>query len=460
MDRPRNSELLKVEEVVLNIQGLPGAYEGRQPRTVMRKEDFADDLITDEKELPYLRPCTILDAAFWIDRVEKAPVNTRGWVLQERLLSPRVLHFCHDQIAWECLGRPNCRGFDAAEGQPHGMSDFKLTDRGIVQGVRLKALGTHQTSHTPEAPLTEWARIVETYSKTVLTKPKDKLIAVAGMAKYMRTKINAEYVAGLWKVNLASQLLWRVEPIFDIATRQFSHPGVARYKNYRAPSFSWAAIDVSNHGIMYADPIPDHDLYIDIESTSVQPRKNNNEFGMLKSAQIVLWGRLRRASLKHIPKGRFSWQLKEREELNKEQHSNVYLDSPVRDEKCIEPEDENAEEPKAEEEAADRRIKDKKADNASEILDRPDVFVMPAAKISDRRSHECGEVICLLLKQNQDLTFSRIGITKLTPYMDRLAMGKGENAEHRILDAWDRDGELPHNGGWKRASGKHKVVLV
>lgn len=26
----------------------------------------------------------------------------RGWVLQERLLSPRILHFGSDQILWEC----------------------------------------------------------------------------------------------------------------------------------------------------------------------------------------------------------------------------------------------------------------------------------------------------------------------------------------------------------------------
>jgi hypothetical protein len=37
----------------------------------------------------------------WRD-VEYGPLNERGWVLQERLLSKRILHFGNDQIFWEC----------------------------------------------------------------------------------------------------------------------------------------------------------------------------------------------------------------------------------------------------------------------------------------------------------------------------------------------------------------------
>lgn len=31
------------------------------------------------------------------------PLNKRGWVFQERLMSPRTLHFGMDRIVWECL---------------------------------------------------------------------------------------------------------------------------------------------------------------------------------------------------------------------------------------------------------------------------------------------------------------------------------------------------------------------
>lgn len=34
--------------------------------------------------------------------VEKSVLNTRGWVLQERALSRRIIHFSSNQIYWEC----------------------------------------------------------------------------------------------------------------------------------------------------------------------------------------------------------------------------------------------------------------------------------------------------------------------------------------------------------------------
>jgi len=38
----------------------------------------------------------------WDCRVDQAPLNERAWVLQERFLSPRILHFGNDQLWWEC----------------------------------------------------------------------------------------------------------------------------------------------------------------------------------------------------------------------------------------------------------------------------------------------------------------------------------------------------------------------
>ncbi|KAK3389989.1 heterokaryon incompatibility protein-domain-containing protein, partial [Podospora didyma] len=36
------------------------------------------------------------------------PLLTRGWVFQERVLSPRVLHFCAQEMVWECNTTSMC----------------------------------------------------------------------------------------------------------------------------------------------------------------------------------------------------------------------------------------------------------------------------------------------------------------------------------------------------------------
>lgn len=38
----------------------------------------------------------------WRNDIEKSQFHKRGWVLQERLLAPRVLHFGKRQVDWEC----------------------------------------------------------------------------------------------------------------------------------------------------------------------------------------------------------------------------------------------------------------------------------------------------------------------------------------------------------------------
>ena len=53
----------------------------------------------------------ICDGLIWQDNIVNAPLNQRAWVVQERLLSPRILHFGRDQIAWECRELEACETF-------------------------------------------------------------------------------------------------------------------------------------------------------------------------------------------------------------------------------------------------------------------------------------------------------------------------------------------------------------
>jgi hypothetical protein len=200
--------------------------------------------------------CTVFDLSFWEHSVDDAPVNKRGWVLQERLLSPRVLHFCHDQIAWECWEQ------DHMESHTDGLPMLQFMSGTIVDGSRLKgmvpridgkALREARFAITKDVDLDRqminaipsvycyelWKRVVEVYSKKRLTKPSDKLMALAGIAKLMSRRVfkwkDEEYISGMWRKHFESQLLWRVDPVQENGCYV---PHSKRPPEYRTPTFS------------------------------------------------------------------------------------------------------------------------------------------------------------------------------------------------------------------------------
>ena len=70
-----------------------------------------------------------------------------------------------------------------------------------------------------------------------MTRPEDKLIAISGIASFVQQESAEEfpldYAAGIWSQNLTSGLLWYVDK-----DRRLSRPS-----EYRAPSWSWVAVD-------------------------------------------------------------------------------------------------------------------------------------------------------------------------------------------------------------------------
>ena len=169
---------------------------------------------------------------FWSDSVQYAPLTRRAWVLQERLLAPRVLHFGKRQLLWECNELRACeiypRGMmPAADPLSEGPSDefLKRSLATVLQG----GLDNSLTSQMHRA----WNGIVQHYTKCNLTMSKDKLVAISGIVKRLQPLFKTDYLAGLWRHGLLEQLLWHVE----------SYDQSRRPLEYRAPSWSWASID-------------------------------------------------------------------------------------------------------------------------------------------------------------------------------------------------------------------------
>ena len=167
---------------------------------------------------------TLLNRSNVADEFDRAPLIQRAWVVQERLLSPRVLHFGPTQLMWEC------RKMFATETFPRGVPASV-----IWKNAAFKQLNRHLAVENPWTFHRFWNRVIETYSACLLTKAADKLIALAGMAKAFFGHTTGEYVAGMWLDRLAPSLLWRV------ANKSFRP--ARRVSVYRAPSFSWTSVD-------------------------------------------------------------------------------------------------------------------------------------------------------------------------------------------------------------------------
>jgi hypothetical protein len=89
------------------------------------------------------------------------------------------------------------------------------------------------------------------YSRTKLSYASDKLVALAGISQVMRKKINSRYLAGLWEGYLASQLTWCVDPTFEYSGEPGPSERLLKFSGtrpaeYRAPSFSWAAVNADS----------------------------------------------------------------------------------------------------------------------------------------------------------------------------------------------------------------------
>lgn len=154
--------------------------------------------------------------------VTRGPLNTRGWVLQERILSPRAVHFGKTQLFWEC--RTTSR-------QESRNRDEDLDQRRLLT---LSKFAGKIESHDNHAKFITWYDAVSDYTKRSLTVAHDKLPAIRGISQLFQARNpKCRYIYGLWSADLPRGLLWCAD----------SGAKLARPAQFRAPSWSWASRD-------------------------------------------------------------------------------------------------------------------------------------------------------------------------------------------------------------------------
>ncbi|KAK7976144.1 hypothetical protein PG989_014607 [Apiospora arundinis] len=488
--RHRQRSHLWEDEVSLNIAGLPGARvasRGTTRSAELLLQPGHDAGIMKREGVSLERSETDPGCLFsiyhglWRQIPSRRKESSKSLKRQERLVPTGVQASpTNPSHAFPAQGGSlrRCVLIDASrwEKLARGVPNFQLKYDEIVPDERVKALELEdgrllrnqrlQGALDPDEALEHvyafeiWARIVEMYSRAAITKPEDKLIALSGIAQMMADKMTdpkdgstPTYIAGLWGKHLASQLLWRVEPVFHANDRSFENLG-QRSPIYRAPSFSWAALDAhKGTGIIYGE-VTDKDLLIraDERSISIQPSDEHNPFGAVKGgAYIRIRGKpqsiviVKKTDRMGKPTGRFGWLPKDKKNTDDKEHTNVYLDCPGSDAEC------------------------------SGIIEKTDTYHLPVAMGPRTARFESKYIFCLLLQEVRERvdgllghgakTLRRVGLSKLSPWGDRRAYEHITKSygifEDGVTGEIGKTSMVPRRyGQWDLDSGSEEFYLV
>ncbi|KAH7357417.1 hypothetical protein BKA66DRAFT_473227 [Pyrenochaeta sp. MPI-SDFR-AT-0127] len=181
----------------------------------------------------YTRRVPLVDE--YMQQVRSSILFRRGWILQEWLLSKRLLWYTPHGLFYECQQElPRC----------HDQSQltFGRANPELRAHLELKA----SFHHSNKDITTFWYHALEVYSGQHLTKPTDRILAVAGLAKEVSPILanpkrlpsmgqddqNEVYVAGLWLRDIHHGLLWEQDHSANTLIGRVNE----------APSWSWASL--------------------------------------------------------------------------------------------------------------------------------------------------------------------------------------------------------------------------
>ncbi|KAK3346567.1 heterokaryon incompatibility protein-domain-containing protein, partial [Lasiosphaeria hispida] len=192
-----------------------GVYTDAKPKRIPIK-DSSGNLVTELLALPE----NVTSRHYKNPNIRHAdPLTKRGWTLQEKLLSTRMISFGLAELEWVCASESACECRTDEE---------------------------NESVHSPRSKqelLGYWYDRLAEYCGRNLTFPKDKLPALAGLARVVGDKLGSKYLAGIWEDDLLGGLTWYVNLDDDPSFSWKFGPLPGFPRDYRAPSWSWASIN-------------------------------------------------------------------------------------------------------------------------------------------------------------------------------------------------------------------------
>ncbi|KAK1641515.1 heterokaryon incompatibility protein-domain-containing protein [Colletotrichum phormii] len=176
--------------------------------------------------------------------------DTRGWTLQEKMLSKRMLVFGESYVSFHCrhgILREDMPAIHAGNGPPQ----FPYLSMSSTAG---KSLVKHNWNTTPllmRSPFfSEYAKLLEQYTSRDMTKPKDFLSGVMGLLTVLEAMRRSNESSTIQTEERQAHILYGLpEEFLDISLlwQPPAAKGVLLVKrnNKDAPSWSWAGWQVS-----------------------------------------------------------------------------------------------------------------------------------------------------------------------------------------------------------------------
>ncbi|KAJ8063415.1 hypothetical protein OCU04_008635 [Sclerotinia nivalis] len=157
----------------------------------------------------------------FLDDVQNGVLNTRGWVLQERALSRRTIHFTKRQTYWECSNGMHCETLTWI--QNHRFS-FR-SDPEFPKSIKDRSIRTQ---------IELFQTLFMEYSGLNLTNETDRPVAINSLAVELGEALETNVRYGIFERYLHESLLWR-------RSQKISNKRIPFETDKTPPSWSWIA---------------------------------------------------------------------------------------------------------------------------------------------------------------------------------------------------------------------------
>jgi hypothetical protein len=214
-----------------------------------------------------------VSAPSFFQSVSSSGLNKRGWVMQERALSRRLLHFTENGLFWECcVSKAHDQFGEFDPGKHVGPCRTKET-----------LLSVARSRHSRHLCPVEWFHFISAYSHAGFTDARDRLIALSSVAQAAQPILGGHpYYAGLWGNDLIRGLMWCT---YKPSARLRDEDG------HIAPTWSWASVGGQISFVTLGIDTFDTPL-VDVVRVTTIPVQGGNPFGSLREGRLVLSGGL------------------------------------------------------------------------------------------------------------------------------------------------------------------------